>query len=134
MGGPGAGRTRRSGPRRTYRLWHRVGFPGEIENDLTPRGLPPPPLEEPGDVSAGVTATPVRQTEPQNPSFSRGQAEKKAPRPGLALGRSRPGPAPSGPGPRPSAGACMRCGSLHRELRGLLGFPHWPLGLLRTSL
>ena len=109
MGGPGAERTRRSGPRPTYRLWHGVGFPGEIENDLTPRGLPP--LEEPGDVSAGVAATPVRQTEPQCPSFSRGQAEKKAPRPGLALRRSRPGPAPSGPGPRPSASACLRYGS-----------------------
>lgn len=29
-GDPGAGHTRRRGPRPTYRLWHGVGFPGEI--------------------------------------------------------------------------------------------------------
>lgn len=64
MGIPGAGRTSRRGLRPTCRPGHGVGFPGEIRK--RPNSAAPSPLEELGDVPAGVAATPVRPTEPQS--------------------------------------------------------------------
>ena len=132
MGTPGAGRTSRRGLRPTCRPGHGVRFPGEIRKWSNSAG--PSPFEELGDVPTGVAATPTRPTDPQSPSSARGQAEKKAPRPGLALRRSRPGPAPSCPGPAPPSRRRFAVRRVYTEGWGvILEFPYWPLGLLRTS-